>query len=103
MLSATMKLFFRNHKKEVFDKIKSSADSVKKTAVQKMIEATNKKQINVLKLWMKNTKLRNKLFEHEANVRHIQKQFMNKLLNTKVGRIVDALKKWKSLPKRFNK
>lgn len=68
-----------------------------------MIDATNKKQTNALKLWMKNTKLRNKLFEHEASIRSIQKQFMNKLLNTKVGRLVDALRKWKSLPTRFDK
>jgi len=48
----------------VFDMIKDSSQSVKKTAIQRMLEASKKKQVNCLKLWMKNTKTKNKLFEH---------------------------------------
>jgi hypothetical protein len=52
---------------------------------------------------LKNTRTKNKIYENEANIRNIQKRFMNKLLNTKVGRIVDAIGKWKGLPERINK
>ena len=64
MLNATLKLCFRRHKKEIFDKIKESAIGMKKTAVQRMLEATKKKQVNCLKLWMRNTKTKNRLFAH---------------------------------------
>jgi hypothetical protein len=63
MLTATIKLCLRNHKKEAFDKIKESAQSIKKTAVLRMLEATKKKQVNCLKLWMKNTKTKNRKFQ----------------------------------------
>lgn len=88
MLNATVKLCFRNHKKEVFDKIKESSQSVKKTAIQRMLDATQKKQINCLKLWMRNTKMKNRLFEEESKIRDIKKRFLSKLMSCKVGRIM---------------
>ena len=64
MMTATLKLFFRKHKKEIFEKIKESSQGMKKTAVQRMLNATKKKQINCLKVWMRNTKTKNRIYAH---------------------------------------
>lgn len=64
MLTATLKLYYRKHKKELFDKIKESAQSIKRTAIQRILDSTKKKQINCLKLMMKNTKTKNRIYEH---------------------------------------
>ena len=73
---------------------------MKKTAIQRMLNATKKKQINCLKLWMRNTKTKNRLYAHEANIRDIKKRFLNKLLSTTAGSVIDSIKKIKSLPDR---
>lgn len=53
-----------------------------------MLDATQKKQINCLKLWMRNTKMKNRLFEEESKIRDIKKRFLSKLMSCKVGRIM---------------
>lgn len=65
-----------------------------------MLDASKKKQVNCLKLWMKNTKTKNRIFEHESNIRSIQKRFMNKLLATKAGRVLEAMRKFRGLPEK---
>lgn len=36
---------------------------MKQQAIYEMLEATRKKQINCIQLWLKNTKLKNKQYE----------------------------------------
>ncbi len=61
-MTATLKLCFGRHKREVFYRIKDSARSVQQRAVEQMLEATRKKQISSVKLWLRNAKLKNKMF-----------------------------------------
>lgn len=63
MLTATLKLFLRKHKHDVFQKIKNSADTIKKTAIRKILEVTNQKQLNSLKMWLRNTKIKNEVYK----------------------------------------
>jgi hypothetical protein len=67
-----------------------------------MIEATKKKQINCVKLWLKNTKIKNKEFNDSAKIREIQRKILNKIMLTKAGRVWDALKRWKGIPEKKN-
>ena len=76
---------------------------MKKTAVQRMLVATKKKQINCLKTWMRNTKTKNRIYANEANIRDIKKKFLNKLLSTTAGGVIDAIKKMKALPDKTKK
>lgn len=71
---------------------------MKQALASKMIELTTKKQINCVKLWLKNTKLKNKVFSHNAKIRDIQKNILNKILATKAGKISDAIRKWRGIP-----
>ncbi len=67
-----------------------------------MIEASKKKQINCINIWLKNTKLKNKEFENDSKIREIRTKFLNRLLMTKTGSIMDAFRKWKGIPNRKN-
>jgi len=102
MMNVTLKSFFNRHKRESFLKIKRSAQSIRQELAQRMIEATRKKQINCVKLWLKNTKKKNQVFDHQAKIREVQRHILNKILSTKTGKILDAFKKWKGIPEKKN-
>ncbi len=67
-----------------------------------MIEASRKKQINCLNIWLQNTRLKNREYEQEIKIKEIRTRFLNRLLMTKTGGILEAFKKWKSIPNRKN-
>lgn len=102
MATATFKLTINKHKREAFNLIKMASKSAKQKGIALIIQASKKKQINCINIWLKNTKVKNKMFEEESKIRDIQKKFLSKLLLTKTGRIVDALRKWKGIPEKKN-
>ena len=95
-MNATLKLAMR--KSDAFNAIKLASVNVRQRAALNIIETIKLKQTKTIQLWLRNTKMKNALYSENSRIRQIQRNFMQKLLTTKAGKLYDAFRKWKGVP-----
>ena len=98
MMMVTLRMVMEKHKREAYNLIKMTSKNKRQKAILQILDISKKKQINCINIWLRKTKLKNKMFEEKTKIREIQKKFISKLMMTKTGRIVEAFRKWKGIP-----
>jgi hypothetical protein len=54
----------------------------------------------MVNIWIKGMKGMRSDLDKEARIKAIQTNFMNRLMKSKIGKVVEAFKTWKGLPER---
>jgi len=86
--------------REFFEKVKLMGGTIKSKFAGNVVDSAKDRQLGMVNIWIKGMKgMRNDL-DKDARIKAIQTNFMNRLMKSKIGKVVESFKAWRGLPER---
>lgn len=88
MLYLYTKIFYDRQLREFFEKLKLMGGSRKSKFATNVVESAKSRQLGLVNIWIKGMNGMRRESDKDARIKAIQTNFMNRLMKTKIGKVV---------------